>query len=67
MYLKSFSPNKYVKCLHDFQYGNRYFRFFKDSIYELQYDIDENKVYISSRDYFLIEFCLVEDKFTNIN
>ena len=67
MYLKRFKPNKFVKCLQDFQYEHRYFSFYKDSIYELQHDIEENKVYISSKDCFLIEFCLVEDKFTNLN
>lgn len=67
MHLKRFKPNKYVKCLEDFRHGDRFFRFYKDSIYELQYDIDENRIYVSPRDYFLVEFCLIEDKFININ
>lgn len=67
IYLKRFKPNKYVKCLEDFQYENRFYSFYKGCIYELQYDIDENRIYVSPRDYFLVEFCLIEDKFININ
>lgn len=67
IYLKGFNPNKYVKCLEDFQYKNKFYNFYKDCIYELQHDIDENRVYVSSRDYFLVEFCLIEDKFINLN
>lgn len=67
IYLKRFKPNKYVKCLEDFQYGNKFYSFYKDRIYELQYDIDENRMYINPRDYFFVEFCLIKDKFININ
>ena len=67
IYLKRFKPNKYVKCLEDFQYGNRFYGFYKDCTYELQHDLNDDRVYVSPRDYFLIEFCLIEDKFININ
>lgn len=67
IYLKGFKPKKYVKCLEDFRYGNRFYNFHKDCTYELQHDIDEDRVYISPRDYFLVEFCLIEDKFINLN